>query len=569
MVTNVQSLPVELLSRIFVLGAHFNYPYVDGPFLFTGLTPYKSPSTSFQVDVSQVCSTWRRIAVGTSALWSVLHFHEPRDINKARTFLQRCKPTNPTSFTSAHTLDILVATVSLEEKLPGKNISSDELEEIFDLLVPLTPRWRSFHLYVRDSHCKGIARHHLSTCGPAPSLITLQLFHFEDFKTSQDLWEATHKPPVIVFNNEIPKLKNVSLIGVNMPWRGQEDDPEMQGDYFVMGDLDRIELALHTKAIRPPYRYWQNMLLGSPNLQSLSLTYSGPKPEDSTDPATSWLPISPETMVPLPSLTQLSLADLDDSAYACSILERLLCKNLSTLKLRLPSPDFTPLVELLIKQNLLDEASDGWESPRRSFSSTPSSSSPRSPSPILSFHVPFPNIRHLHTLVITTFSCSFSSFQQLMTALSELRVLDINFKSLTMTSRGSENVKEAWKVFTQPCSPKLQHFTIFGLSGRHAIAVIQTRYANPPVFVIRCSEKEARNDPDLDRLVTDRGVWGPPKISDTELGEQLEGNPDPRCCFLPVEVQWIEEEDMDEGSVASDDEDADDGDDPDDDDNQD
>lgn len=189
LMSSVHSLPVELLSRIFLLGANANYPYDNGPFLFCPDQVYKSPAMDFQISVSQTCHHWRSIAINMPILWSWIHFRERRHIERAKTFLRRSAPRSPNSFTASHLLDILVSTVSPIDSAPPSSLLDDELNEIFSLLVPYTTRWRSFHLYVRDAKCKTIARHYLSTCGPAPNLVTLQLFHFETFRSPDDLLE--------------------------------------------------------------------------------------------------------------------------------------------------------------------------------------------------------------------------------------------------------------------------------------------------------------------------------------------------------------------------------------------
>ncbi|KAF9014554.1 hypothetical protein BDZ89DRAFT_1094710 [Hymenopellis radicata] len=237
--TTIHFLPVELITRIFVLGANFDYPYTDSPFLFKPVqnTFYNSPPQDFQITVSQICRGWRTIALRTSCLWSTLHFHEPLHINRARVFLSRCRPESATTF------DILISTVAQREHIPN--------------------RWRAFHLKIRNNDCK--------------LLETLQLYHFEDFDSSADLYIATYRRPVTIFSNDLPRIKNVSLIGVNLPW---DESPYLHR-------LESLELALHLDNVRPSYIYWDNMLRGSPSLRRLLLHYSGPRISDGTQ-ANAW-----------------------------------------------------------------------------------------------------------------------------------------------------------------------------------------------------------------------------------------------------------------------------------------
>ncbi|KAF8895595.1 hypothetical protein BD779DRAFT_1397974, partial [Infundibulicybe gibba] len=323
--TSIHSLPVELLARIFILGAGFEYPYGSSPFLLKPSEDYYAPpSSNFALLVSATCVHWRTIALRTPDLWTVLHFREPSHIPRAEAFLKRAH--------QPHALfDILVDTVAPDEHIPGVTLSHNEITTIFELIIPHVHRWRAFHLKVRDNDCKLAARKSLSTCGAAPNLQTLQLYHFEDYRTAQNLYFATFRPPVMVFNNDLPALRNVSLIGVNLPWA--------QSPYLAF--LHTLELALHSDNIRPPYQYWRSML-SSPQLHTLTIHYSGPKAEDA--PWSS--PTADDPVIPVPTLRVLSLTDLD-SDYLCRLMDRLHLPAISHLSLDLSEQDFTPFLDML------------------------------------------------------------------------------------------------------------------------------------------------------------------------------------------------------------------------------
>jgi hypothetical protein len=109
----VHTLPVELLTRIFILGAGYDYVYAESPFLLRPDEDLCPLSTSdFQLLVSHVCRHWRQVALRISCLWTSLHFREPAHIRRAQAFLARCS-------SAPHLLDILVDTVSLEDHIPG------------------------------------------------------------------------------------------------------------------------------------------------------------------------------------------------------------------------------------------------------------------------------------------------------------------------------------------------------------------------------------------------------------------------------------------------------------------
>lgn len=252
MPATILSLPVELLSRIFLLGSNYDFPYHYGPFLFNVEFDkvYHSPDFAFQSLVSHVCHSWRQISTTTPYLWNCLHFRTTKHIQRANAFLERCSPRPENGVTSSHLLDILISTDTPDDSEEGHSntITFEELNQIFELITSFTKRWRSFHLDVRDSKCKAIARRYLSSCGSAPRLETLQLYHFENFGTRSNLDLATRSLPVVIFNNDAPSLKNVSLIGVNLRWGATDwdDDP----DFFRLVDLNFLEVWELTDRMR-------------------------------------------------------------------------------------------------------------------------------------------------------------------------------------------------------------------------------------------------------------------------------------------------------------------------------
>lgn len=391
--TSVYSLPVELLTRVFVLGAGYDYPYAGTPFLLKPDQDYYAfPSSHFQLLVSHVCRHWRLIALRTASLWSMLHFREPAHIVRAQEYIARCLP-------SPHLFDILVDTVSEGDHVPGATLCREELQQIFKLICPQVKRWRAFHLKICDHECKATARQHLSTCGPAPNLETLQLYHFEDYVTSQNLYLATYRPPVMVFDNNLPRLKNVSLIGVNLPWA--------QSPYLA--HLHTLELALHPENIRPPYEYWDNMLRNSPDLQTLSLHYSGPRVANG-DTKLVW-PAERERII-IQSLENLSLTDLDPD-YLVRLMGRLVLPGLKRLSLDLPDQDFTPFLELIT------DAKNRLQAMKNHLS------------PLCVSRIPFPSFSKLDSLVLTALEANTDSLRNFVHGLRELRALEIHFASVS------------------------------------------------------------------------------------------------------------------------------------------
>ncbi|KDQ25914.1 hypothetical protein PLEOSDRAFT_1094155 [Pleurotus ostreatus PC15] len=465
----IHRLPVELISRIFVEGVRLDYPYAQSPFLFKPNQPmYREDDPSirspdFQLLVSHICRHWRGIALNTACLWTTIHFSSPKHLSRAREYIRRCLP--PTDAKDRHKrspiqlLDVMVDTVSPGECREGRDLCKDHFDDVFGIIIPHVELWRSFHLKVRDDACKALARKHLSNATGGSHLETLQLYHFEAFSNAQDLFIATYRPPVIVFHNKLPKLRNVSLIGVNLNW----------SDSNFLHSLDHLQLALHADKIRPPFTPFAAMLRDSPQLKTLSLHYSGPKNSDG-DPDHNWSPAI--DTIPLPNLTELTLVDLDPG-YLCAIIEHLIAPSLSELTLELPQPDdeyperdYTSFIDL-INSSPSSLVVDGTppattasphppqilptppatnlpsslppsHSPSASHVSSdqraPVISNPNPPSPVRIIHLrPIPNLSNLKRLAILALDCDLESWRSMLRALPGLQTLEVDFEQKLKT----------------------------------------------------------------------------------------------------------------------------------------
>ncbi|KXN88106.1 hypothetical protein AN958_07565 [Leucoagaricus sp. SymC.cos] len=581
----IHALPVELLTRIFVLGAEDDDPYKLSPFL---LKPdqhyYAIPSTLFQLTASHVCHHWRQLALRTPALWTTLFFREHSHILRAVAYLARC------SRSQSRRLDILVDTVAPKDHIPGVTLCRDELIQIFDLICPHVPFWRAFHLKIRDDGCKQIARKYLGNAPPAPNLETLQLYHFEDFRVAQDLYIATYRRPVRIFSNSLPRLRNVSLIGVNLPW---DQSPYLH-------NLHMLELALHSDHTRPPYVWWDRMLRFSPHLQRLLLHYSGPRAENGTEDL-AWTThdynyydsdyhyppkgkAKLDDRVLLDSLSELSLTDLDPD-YLCRVLQRLVMPNVNKLSLDLPDQDFTPFVELIVTPppppsslssydlssvgNGEDEASGS--STITTITSSTSSIQAINNSSTTTFaakHWPLPRIfATLHTLIITALECDFTAWKALFWSLEGVSVLEINFDKISLTC-DSEKVKCAGRVAcgvlldlvlihaqkgpkgrnVRMVLPRLGKCRIEGLGGRDIKCLVQGRealaFGRAQEIEWTVVEDKFAEDQIMSEIL-EKGVWVSSRVDDGGGGGE---------CGRWVKVLKVVEDEEDE--VEDDEEDA-------------
>lgn len=389
----IHTLPIELLSRVFLLGMP-DHPYPEFP-------PLHVPA--FEVLVSHVCRHWRDVALHTQPLWTTVHFRMKCHLDhRAPIYLSR---------SNRHLIDILVDTCAEDEYEEGYNLFRPEFKSIFDTLTPHVDRWRSLSLKVRDKICKVGARNALSSCGPARSLEYLQLWHIEDWDSPERLFTQIGPPPVVIFDKSLPALKHLSLIGVNVPWT---QSPFLE-------DLTSIDFALHSEDVRIPYDVWAEMLSKSPGLQKLSLRYSGPR---------TGLDHWPDDVIALPGMQELALTDLDPP-YLHDLLRRLSMPNLTKLHLELPAEepehDFTPLLEMLVKPPPLPPPAPA---PRAAPAPAPVAAAdaeagaetppaPRGPM--------FPLLR---TLAVYALECSPDSFRALLAASPAVTRLELGCKRL-------------------------------------------------------------------------------------------------------------------------------------------
>lgn len=381
--TPVNALPNELLSYIFTLGSgaeeQGGNDDVDDEEEEEESSARRLP---FKVLVSHVCRRWRVVAIETSMLWTFLDFAEGPPFDKSRTWLERSKGclldieldcTTVDEDASSNGSDDHADTSSGDDlvapedrvAMPGGpapikaketrqlgRVSPADLSVVRDLILPHVARWRVFELMVNDYQIMyGI----LSTLAPipeAPQLQVLRLYHYDDDNDEYDHFSPPHlKQPFAPFRGHAPNLLQVVLWGVHVDW-------ETCG--FLPG-LEELELAYHTRDVRPPYEIFIRILERSPDLHVLTLCASGPagNPED-------W----PLDVIELRSVKHLILAFIEP-AYASALMKRLVFPNLSTLALDFDAVDYSSFLAQLTRpapnqrpslcQNLVDLKISGMQ----------------------------------------------------------------------------------------------------------------------------------------------------------------------------------------------------------------
>ena len=374
----INDFPPELLSHIFSLGAESehdpstqdeddeNDDYTDD-----SLSEIDSESESesesgseasygtdferqlpFELLVSRVCKRWREIAVEISTLWSTIVFTDPFNLEKAREYVRRAK---------GAPLDISIdCTVEGDEDMIDDEGWGDPLAvvdkpqfkalgDVLELLKPHVEQWKTFELMVSHYLLMDHALAIFKMCPGAPILEVLGLYHYEESEENETFQpEAFKDQDFVLFQNNLPRLKEVKLWGVHVNW------PKTT---FLSG-LEDIEFAYHAYDVRPSYNDFLRILKSSPSLHTLTLCQSGPAgmPVDWLESVREALPSAgqtPETRpsdslldITVPSIIDLALAFLPPE-YVLALLDHIRLPNITKLALDFDQDEYTYVVDRL------------------------------------------------------------------------------------------------------------------------------------------------------------------------------------------------------------------------------
>lgn len=227
---------------------------------------------SFQVTVSHVCKHWRGVALETPALWSEIDVetgrHAAPSYRRASTYLSRTKE-YPLSISIEvnqwHSDDESVSSEQSDYLSPE---TSAQLHRIMDLLLPYTRRWQDFKLTAGDYFHFHAVLSRLCDAPPALLLESLELNHMDDeLEPGPSLFPyPNHKTPFVLFDNNTPRLRHVSLCGVHVDWRNTT----------FLKDLHSLELAYLSHDVRPSFNDFFTILRSSLELRTLELCMAGP-----------------------------------------------------------------------------------------------------------------------------------------------------------------------------------------------------------------------------------------------------------------------------------------------------
>ncbi|KAG7443059.1 uncharacterized protein BT62DRAFT_347562 [Guyanagaster necrorhizus] len=314
------------------------------------------PELPFQVLVSHVCRWWREAAIEEPSLWTTLGFSYGTPIEKSKAWIERSKGlpldividcTTPDDWEGTEgdqdededdvMYDVqdsgsaqVVAFDAPDFVHAPPCLSTDDLGPIFDLLLPHVGRWRLLEVSVSEYESIYTVMKRLAVCAGAPILEALQLYHYEDCEDYDVFRPTEFREPLLLFQGNIPKLKDLALWGVHIDW---------VASLSFLKDLRDVELAYHANDVRPSMETFACFVHASPELHTLSLCLSGPagpSEQRGTD------------LISIPSLHDLVLAH-HEPEYIQSLLPILFVPNVQHLALDFDSADYTEFVKVLLR----------------------------------------------------------------------------------------------------------------------------------------------------------------------------------------------------------------------------
>ncbi|KAF5315274.1 hypothetical protein D9619_007196 [Psilocybe cf. subviscida] len=326
------------------------------------------PQIPYQVLVSHVCKRWRAVALDSHILWTTLTFAKKPQLEKAKVYIERANglPLNisidctfPENIDDEDHPDHPLYQENLENRAKQKKehcgdddctghddddedmrfLSQPELTDILKLISPEVSHWRIFDFRASTYSYVQMVLACLHTLHSAPLLEMFQIFHFEDCE-DYDSFPGDDKTFYLPFHGIAPMLKDAAFWGVHIDWDGAVDN--------LLSGLKELELSFHAKDVRPSYTTFAKMMNNSPDLQTLSLSLSGPALQDDVAfdaeiEDGGWGP----DLLTIPSLKEFSCA-FHDTKYASALMRHLDMPNVTSLLLNFDEEDYSSFVPTLL-----------------------------------------------------------------------------------------------------------------------------------------------------------------------------------------------------------------------------
>ncbi|KAF7369273.1 F-box domain-containing protein [Mycena venus] len=325
----IDSLPVELLAYIFVLGTHEPIHPPNSERQDDDCQPFNSESVKAPLVYASVSRHWRSVALNTPALYTSLCITPElfREVGN-KEVLDTTGISSYLALSRNYLVDILIDARDQEWDFDddGAWFSAEHMSTAMGVLLPHLRRWRSLSIltdvYAPMHAALRPLEVYLSAYG-APHLESLRLFRCDAYAAHAPVVEPEH-----VFLSsmtkggwKLPNLRHLNLRGVPAAWTPLAA--------LLPDSLQTLELSFHPLAVQPTVPELTSLLKAAPQLCRLVINGSGPAfPDISADPSppTSIEPVS------LPLLTSLTLGYIS-AAAGLALFDLLDAPHLHTLAL--------------------------------------------------------------------------------------------------------------------------------------------------------------------------------------------------------------------------------------------
>ncbi|KAJ6456554.1 hypothetical protein C8R47DRAFT_996260, partial [Mycena vitilis] len=321
----INSLPVELLAYVFVLGTHES----EASKAEDECQPFDSESVKAPLVYASVSRHWRDVALSTPALYTSLCITPElfREVG-GKEVLDTTGVSAYLALSRNYLVDILIDARDQDWDFDAEDsawFSAEHMKTAMGVLLPHIGRWRSLSILTDVYAPMHAALHplekYLNACG-APHLESLRLMRCDAYAAHGDVVSPEDAFLSSVTDSAIllPRIRHLTLRGVPAAWGPLAA--------VLPSCLHTLDLSYYPVAAQPSVPELACLLTAAPQLSRLVMNSSGPALPDpsSMDMPTESAPVS------LPLLSSLTLGYTTASS-ALALLGILAAPRLHTLAL--------------------------------------------------------------------------------------------------------------------------------------------------------------------------------------------------------------------------------------------
>lgn len=298
----IDTLPIELLSHIFALATHASVDSEESVDDLAGAPAFNTENAKVPLAFTSVSRYWRRVALGTSNLWTslciTLELVDPStssiDTRHITSYLALSRQSPIDIFIDARDpeWDFVEEEITPEPCSYSPPFSVKHMQGVFDLLLPHLSRWKSLNILTDTWKPMQTA---LQTINPAilqrgaPMLESLTLMRCNDFVSFSPEFEPKslrdpsfllpNTPPSPHSISPLPRLRYLSLRGVHVHWASLSEALSASKT-----GLYSLELCSHSSDVRPSLAELHELLSSNPHLRNVVISGSGPAVDDGVEP---------------------------------------------------------------------------------------------------------------------------------------------------------------------------------------------------------------------------------------------------------------------------------------------